>query len=184
MTYAQALAEVAQRGIDALKVATNAQLASLEITRDIARTLSTPAPIAATCGSMTTATTAFAFALLEQQLAYAKNVSESLARTPALVSAPETAPLAVAAATIEPPVEVGPEPATATDTTVEPEAVAATTLDAVRDEQQRKIEMLSMTLPAPNGKLPAPRASGFAAKSTVARSVSNAKQPKRGPGKK
>lgn len=163
MTYAQALAELQQRGIDALTVAANAQLASIQVTRDVTLALTAPSPIAAMFGSMTAATSAFSFALLEQQLAYAKSVSDTLAGRPIAVPAPLRAEPVVP----EPPATLAtaePLPATAAPRA----AVTATVLDDLRIEQQRDHEVLSKTLPAPSGTLPAPRTTGFAARTNGA----------------
>jgi hypothetical protein len=146
MTYAEAISELQNRSVDALKVAQSTQIASLRATRDLAAALVVP-PLALFAApplisAITDLTRSFAFRVLDLQLAYVKGVTDTLsapARTLRLTAekplalAP-SAPAEVAAelqnveeAVIVTPIEVMPievEPAAAIAVTVASEQLA------------------------------------------------------------
>jgi hypothetical protein len=82
MTYVEAIREIQKRGFDALKVVQTAQIASLQATRDLTEALITP-PLALLgvppfMTAMANLTRSVAFQLLDQQIACAKTVTETL----------------------------------------------------------------------------------------------------------
>ena len=88
ITYLDAISQIQRRGIEALKAAQSTQLASLRASRDIALAASRTAPLGVSpfVSAISELTTSFTFALLEQQVAYAKKITDSL-----VTSAPPTA---------------------------------------------------------------------------------------------
>jgi hypothetical protein len=96
-TYVDTLTRLQQRSFDALKVTQAAQLASLAAARELSATLATSQPPFFAAGSafatMTELTTSFTFALLEQQVAYAKSLTDAFAAASTKVGpTPQTAP--------------------------------------------------------------------------------------------
>jgi hypothetical protein len=106
MTYVDALSKLQERSVDAIKVAQSAHVASLETARAMAETVvnqSSPAFTGAgVLGEMAKLTASFTLAVLEQQVFYAKSLSQLLGS----VAKTETAPKLVAeSAAVTPDVE-------------------------------------------------------------------------------
>jgi hypothetical protein len=140
MTYVEAISELQNRSVDALKVAQSTQIASLRATRDLAAALVVP-PLALFAApplisAITDLTRSFAFRVLDLQLAYIKGVTDTLSAPARTLRVTAEKPLALATsappevaaelqnieeAVIVAPLEVMPfevEPATALAVTV------------------------------------------------------------------
>lgn len=82
MTYVEAISEIQKRSINALKVVQSTQIASLVATRDLTAALVTPPlgffGVSPLVCAMTNLTRSLAFQLLDQQIACAKSVTETL----------------------------------------------------------------------------------------------------------
>ena len=98
MTYYDAISELQQRGFAALKVAQSTQIAALSATRDLAKAFAAPTSAMLTVPSTLVEarklSTSFAFALLEQQVAYTKEITDVLTEPlrPAVSSAQPSPP--------------------------------------------------------------------------------------------
>src|SRR5450631_3062154 len=111
MTYVEAISELQNRSVDALKVAQSTQIASLRATRDLAAALVVP-PLALFAApplisAITDLTRSFAFRVLDLQLAYVKGVTDTLSAPVRILSVTAEKPPALATSA---PVEIAVEP--------------------------------------------------------------------------
>ena len=111
MTYVEAISELQNRSVDALKVAQSTQIASLRATRDLAAALVAP-PLALFAApplisAITDLTRSFAFRVLDLQLAYVKGVTDTLSAPVRILSVTAEKPPALATSA---PVEIAVEP--------------------------------------------------------------------------
>jgi hypothetical protein len=100
MTYVEAISELQNRSVDALKVAQSTQIASLRATRDLAAALVVP-PLALFAApplisAITDLTRSFAFRVLDLQLAYVKGVTDTLSAPTRTLRVTAEKPLALA----------------------------------------------------------------------------------------
>jgi hypothetical protein len=97
MTYLEAVSEIQKRSVDALKVLQSTQIASLQATRDLTAALMAPPLIGVPplITAMANLTRTVAFQLLEQQIACAKSVTETLVAPVRALSTTVHEPLAL-----------------------------------------------------------------------------------------